>query len=177
MPEVLDWGLASWSWFGYGHWSMIHPCSKFWLSIFILRVQRTFMSPMTLFGAFEDTAGSWLGFWHLDINLDMFTCLWYTHDQNFGSLPCFWWCIEHPFPLSPHLELWRMLEFPYWVFASGYLFGYSQWSLIHLCFESGLSILILREKVTSMSFMYWFGALEEAGRSWLGFGTLVMIWI
>ena len=27
------------------------------------------------------------GFWHLDLDLDMVTGLWYTHDPNFGSLP------------------------------------------------------------------------------------------
>ena len=35
MLEVPDWGLASWSWLGYGHWFLIHPSSKFWLSILI----------------------------------------------------------------------------------------------------------------------------------------------
>ena len=25
MLEVSDWGLASWSWFGYGHWSFVVP--------------------------------------------------------------------------------------------------------------------------------------------------------
>ena len=28
--EVPDWGLASCSWFEYGHWSLTHPWSKFW---------------------------------------------------------------------------------------------------------------------------------------------------
>ena len=27
--EVPDWGLASWYWFGYGHWSLVHPYAKF----------------------------------------------------------------------------------------------------------------------------------------------------
>ena len=31
MPEDPDWGLASWFWFGYGQWSLVHPCSKLWL--------------------------------------------------------------------------------------------------------------------------------------------------
>ena len=44
MLEVPDWGLASWSWLGYGHWSLIYPCSEFWLSILILKVQRTSLS-------------------------------------------------------------------------------------------------------------------------------------
>ena len=59
--EVPDWGLASWSWFGYGHWSLIHPCYKFWLSIFILKVQKTSMSFSSWFGALEDSGGSWWG--------------------------------------------------------------------------------------------------------------------
>ena len=44
MLEVPDWGLASWYWFGYGHWSLVHPYAEFWLSILILKVQRTSMS-------------------------------------------------------------------------------------------------------------------------------------
>ena len=39
--EVSDLGYASWSWIWYGHWSLIHPFSKFRLSIFNLKVQRT----------------------------------------------------------------------------------------------------------------------------------------
>ena len=62
MLEVPDWGLASWSWFGYGHWSLIYPWSKFWLSILILKVQRTSISFKSSFGALEDTGGSWLEF-------------------------------------------------------------------------------------------------------------------
>ena len=45
MVEVPDWILASWFWFGYGHWSLIHPWSKIWLSFSILKV-----SDMRLFG-------------------------------------------------------------------------------------------------------------------------------
>ncbi len=59
--EVPDWGLASWSWFGYGHLSLIYPWSEFWLSILILKVQRTSMSFKSSFGALEDAWGSWLG--------------------------------------------------------------------------------------------------------------------
>ena len=29
--EALDWGLASESWFGYGHWGLVHPWPEFWL--------------------------------------------------------------------------------------------------------------------------------------------------
>ena len=36
--EVPDAGEVSSSWFGYGHWSLVHPCSKCWLSVLILKV-------------------------------------------------------------------------------------------------------------------------------------------
>ena len=62
MPEVLDWGLASWSSFEYGQWSLIHPWSQVQLSILILKVQRTSMSFKYSFGDLEDAGGSWLGF-------------------------------------------------------------------------------------------------------------------
>ena len=58
----LPLGFGFWSWFRYGHWSSIHPCSKFWLSIMILNMQRTSLSFKTWFGALEDCGGSWLGF-------------------------------------------------------------------------------------------------------------------
>ena len=32
--ETPDGGFASWSLFGYGHWSLIHPYCEDWLSIF-----------------------------------------------------------------------------------------------------------------------------------------------
>ena len=60
--EVPDWGMASWSWFGYGHWSLMHPWSDFWLYILLLKVQRTSMSFKSSFGAMGDAWGSWLGF-------------------------------------------------------------------------------------------------------------------
>ena len=60
--EVPDWGLASWSWFGYGHWSLIYLWSEFLLSILIFKVQRTSMSFKSSFVALEDTGGYWLVF-------------------------------------------------------------------------------------------------------------------
>ena len=60
--EVPDWSLGSWSLIGYGHLSLIYPWSKFWLSILILKVQRTSMSFKSSFWALEDAGGSWLGF-------------------------------------------------------------------------------------------------------------------
>ena len=141
MLEVPDWGLASWSAFGYGHWSLIHPWSEFWLSILILKVQRTSMSFKSSSGALEDAGDSWLGFailifqmfltgvWHLDLDLDMVTGLWYTLDPKFGSLSWFWGCKEHPCPLSPDFELWRTLEVPAWGLASWswFWYGHSLW--------------------------------------------------
>ena len=123
MLEVPDCGLASWSWFGYDFWSLIHLFLKF------------------------------------------------------GSLSWFWRCKEHPCPLSPHLGLWRMLEVPEWGLVSGSWFGYAYWSFIQPPYEFGLSILILKAQRTSMSFKSLFGVLVGAGGSWLGFGTLILIWI
>ena len=120
---VPDWGLASWYWFGYGHWSLV------------------------------------------------------LHMPNFGSLSWFWRCKEHPCPLSPDLELWRTLEVPDCGLASWYWFGYGHWPSVHPYAKFWLSILILKLQRSSMSFKAWFGALEDAGGSWLGFGILILIWI
>ena len=49
--EVPDWGLGSWSWFVYGHWSLIHIFSEFRLSILILKMQITSKSFKSWFGA------------------------------------------------------------------------------------------------------------------------------
>ena len=62
MLEAVDWGWTSWSWFGYGHWSLLLPCCKCCHSILILRVQRTSMSFKTWLWALEDATCSWLGF-------------------------------------------------------------------------------------------------------------------
>ena len=70
MLGVPDWGLASWSWFGYGHWTLVHLYSEFWLPIMILKVQRTSMSFKSWFGALETwevpdlglASWSWFGY-------------------------------------------------------------------------------------------------------------------
>ena len=62
MLEVPDWGLTSWSLFGYGHWSLIPPYLIFLFYILTLKVQGPSMSFKSWFGALEDTEGSWLGF-------------------------------------------------------------------------------------------------------------------
>ena len=192
---------------------IIHPYSKFGLSLLILKVQKATMSSS---GACVDAGGSWLGFgililiriwslvfdtprfwilalswfwkwkehpcplspevfggylrfltgvWHLDLDLDMVTGLWYTNNPNVGSLS--WFCRgkKHQCPLSPNLGIWRSLEVPDWGW------GCWSWSIFWLCF------LILKVQWTSMSFKSSFGALEDAEGSWLGFGILVLIWI
>ena len=62
MLEVPDLGLASWSRFRYGQWSLIYPWSEFLPSILILKVKRTSTPFKSLFEALEDAVGSWLGF-------------------------------------------------------------------------------------------------------------------
>ena len=116
------------------------------------------------------------GDWHLYLDLLMFSGFWYSHVSNFDSLSWFWRCKEHPYPLSTHLGHWRTLEVSGWGFASWYWFGYGHWSSIHPGFKFWLSILILKIWRTMMSFESWFGALEDAGGSWLGFGILILIW-
>ena len=129
MCEVPDWGLASWSWFGYGPWSLIHPWSKLWLCILILKVQRKSMCYKSSFGA-----------------LDMVTGLWYTNDPNLSYLSWFWRCKEHPCPLSHHLGLWRMLDVPDWGLVPISLFWNTQWSLMHPWSGFGSISLFLRCK-------------------------------
>ena len=109
--EIPDLGLASWSWIGYGHWSLIHPCSKLWLSILILKGQRTSMFSESWFG--PDGEGSWL---------DLISCPWFRFGRwsfihpfsKFSYLTWFWRCKEHPCPLSSDLGFWRMLQVPDW---------------------------------------------------------------
>ena len=86
-----DWGLASWYWFGYGHWSLIHPNFKFWLSILILKVQKTSMSFKSWFVALEDAGCSWLEF---DILILIGYCHWslihpYSEFKFFSLYPDF----------------------------------------------------------------------------------------
>ena len=54
--------FGSWSWFWYDQWSLIYPQSKFWLSLLILKMQRTSMSFKSSFEALGAAGGSWLGF-------------------------------------------------------------------------------------------------------------------
>ena len=106
----------------------------------------------------------------------MVTGLWYNHDPNFGPLPWFWRCKEHPCHLSPYLGIWRMLKVSDWGLASWSWFGYSHWSLTHPCSKFWLSVLILKAQRTSMSFKSLFEALEVPDwglGSWYGDWSLI----
>ena len=116
------------------------------------------------------------GVWHLDLGLDMVTGLWYNHDPIFCSLSWFWMCKEYPCPLSPDLGFSWGLVVPDWGLASWSWFGYGYLSVLPPCANFWLSILILKVQRTSMSFKSSFGALEDAGDSWVGFGILILIW-
>ena len=150
MQEVPDWGLASWYWFRYGHWSLVHTYSKFWLSILILKVQRTYMSFKSSFGALEDAGGSWLGFGIL-ILIWIWSLVFYLPILRFLAPSWFLRCKEHPCPLNPDLKLWWGLEVPDWCLTSWSWFGNNHWSLIYLYSEFGLSNLNLKLQRTSIS--------------------------
>ena len=107
----------------------------------------------------------------------MATGLCYTYFPNFCPISRFWRCKEHICPLSPHLELWRMLENPDLGFASWHWFGYGHWSLTYPWSRFLLSILIFKVQRTLMSLKSWYWAFGVTGGSWLGFGILILIWI
>ena len=107
----------------------------------------------------------------------MVTALWYIHIPNFGPLSWFQRCKKHPCPLSPDFGHWWRLEDPDGSFTSWSLFGYDRWSLIYPHYKDWLSIFILKVQRTYTSFKSWFGALEDAGDSWLVFGNFTLIWI
>ena len=105
--------------------------------------------------------------WHLDLDLNMVTGLWYTHDPSLGPLSWFWRWKDHPCHSSPPLGFWRTLEVPDRGLASWSWFGYGHWCLIQPWSKFWLSILILKVQRTSMSFKSFFRALEDAWGSWL----------
>ena len=172
--EVPDWGLASWNVFGCSHSSLIHPCSIFWPSILVLKVQKTSMSFMSSFRALEDAWGSWLGFciliriwiWFLVFNTPMFPIFSLYLDflgakeMSFKS----WcgalndaWCSWLGFGIFILIWLWSLV-------------------FIHHWFKSLLSFLILKVQRSYISFESWFGAMKYPGGSWLGNWTLILNW-
>ena len=176
---------AGGSWLGFGIliliwiWSLVFdtPMIQIWALYLDFEGAKNLHVLLVLIWGFVGHRRFLTEVWHLDLDSDIVTGLWYTHDPNFGSLSWFWRCKEHPCPLSPHLGLWRMLEVPDWGLASWSWFGYDHWSLIHPSSKFWLSILILKVQRTSMSFKSSYGALEDAGGSWLGFGIFILIWI
>ena len=84
MLEVPDLGLASRSFLGYGHWSLIHPCPKFCLRLDFEGAKNIHVLQVFIQGF----GGRWkfpTRVWLLHIDLDMVTGLLYTHVPNFGS--------------------------------------------------------------------------------------------
>ena len=124
MLEVPDWRLASWFSFEYGHWSLIYPRSKFWLSLLIMKMQRTSMSSKSSVEALENAGGSWLRFgililvWIRSLVFDI------PMIQILTLVSLFYRHKEHPCPLSQHLGLWSMLQVPDWGSNSWSRFGY-----------------------------------------------------
>ena len=106
-----------------------------------------------------------INLYHLYLDLDMVTCLWYNHDPR---------CKEHPCLLSPHLGLWRMLEVTDWGLASGCWFGCGSWCLIEpwskfllfFYFEGAKNIHVLEALIV---------AFEDTGGFWLGFRILSIL--
>ena len=98
--EVPDWGFASWYWFWCDHWSLVYPSSKFWLSIFILYVQRTSMSTKSWSGASDNAGGSLLGFGIL-----ILICVW----SLVFNTPKFWilaLCLDFDGAKNLQILLW-----------------------------------------------------------------------
>ena len=135
-----------------------------------MKMQRTSMSFKSWFRALGDAAGSWLGFGIL-IMIWIWSLVFDTPMLEILALYRFWRCKEHPCPLCSNLGLWRTLEVPDWGLGSWSLFGYGQCSLTLPSSEFWIVILILKVPRTSMSLKSWFGALEDAGCSWLWFGS------
>ena len=130
------------------------------------------MSFKSSFGTLEATGGSWLGFGIL-----ILIWIWSrVFDTHLFRIWC-WRCQEHPCPLSPDLGLLRTLGVPECSLASWSLFGYGHWSMIHPWSKFWLSILVLKVQRTLLSFKSSFGALEDAGGSWLRFGFLILNFI
>ena len=95
--------MLSWIWLGYQ--SFIHPLSKIWLSIFILKIQRSSMSFKFKFGTLEDARAYWPG-------LESWSLFGYGHWSLIHPCSKFWRCMEHVCPLNPYLgfgKCWGLL--------------------------------------------------------------------
>ena len=104
--EVADRGWDSLTWFAYSQ-----PCSEFWLSTLILKVQRTSMS-----------LKSWLGFWRtLEVpDLRLESLYWFEYGHQFLINQCskFWLSTlilkeqRTSIFINFWIRLWRTLEVP-----------------------------------------------------------------
>ena len=122
MLEVPDWDFASWHWFGYGPWFLVHPYSEFWLYLDFKGANNIHVL-LVMIGALEDDECSW---------------------SEFCILRRIWiWSLVFDTTMIRILALY----------------------------------LVLKVQKTSMSFKSSFVALEDAGGSWLGFCILIWIWI
>ena len=173
------------SWLGFGILTFIWICSLVFCTTMIWNfgLYLDFEGAKTthvLYVPVWDFGGCWnflTEVWHIDLYLDMASWLWCTHVPNFDLLSWLWRCKEHPYPQSFHMGLWRILEVLDYDLVSWSWFGYGPWSLLQPWSKFWPSILILKVQRTSMSFKSSFGALEDAGGSWLGFGILILICI
>ena len=99
---------------------------------------------------------------------------WNTHFPNYGSLSWFWRCRE--------IHVLQVLIWSFrgrWRFLTGFGILILIW-IRSLVFNTPKiriwpSILILKVQRTPMTFKSSFLALEDAGGSWLGFDTSILI--
>ena len=167
MPEVSNCSLTCLSWFGCGQWSLIHLWSKLWPSIFAIVGQDIKPVFKVLVGAEGST-----GVWHLDLDLNMYTSLWYPYIPN-TSLKV------HRTTVSFKSYLLTLMGAGGSWLGFGILILIQIWSLAlgTQMFRILVLYLILKVQRTSMSFKSWFVALDDAGGSLLGLGIVILIWI
>ena len=100
--EVPDGGFAFLYSFWYCHWSLIQQYSNIWLSIFNLKVQRTFTSFKSRFGDLVKAGDSWLEFsififiwiWSWVFGTIMFKILpLYLHFEGEKNIHVLWFLI------------------------------------------------------------------------------------
>ena len=141
MLEAPDWVLASWSWFGYGLWFLIHPWSKIWLFFLILKVQRTAMSFNSSYEVLEDDWDSWLGFGILVLN-KIWSLVFDTPMTQILAL----YLVQKVQRTFMSFKSWFgvciLILISIWSLDSWSWFGHVSWSLIHLSSKYWLTILI-----------------------------------
>ena len=148
------------SWLGFGIliliyiWSLVFDTPMFQILSLYLYFEGA-KNIHVLYVLFWGFGGHWrvlTWVWHLDLDLYMVTDFWHMRSLE-----------------APDFGLETSSWSRYW---------YRQWYLMPPWSKFWLSILILKVQSTSMSFKCWFGALENAGCSWLGLGILILnlIW-